>query len=470
MTLTRIEMNLKTESNSHSRIPAALLVALLVLTNCTEWNVYSGDSTNNFAAHAKSVESQSKRSLSGSKRSQSRVSGSADAKELDAFLKLRKLEDRAAADFYFETHPNLAKNSKALAENGMNLAAMRFYEKAVELTKRAVDINPNDNYACASAAYCLNRQKSTAAALKYINRAVSSEPSARSFAIMAEVYESKGAPSQAAIGLLQAERIDKNSFDLARARSFIARTRYAPQQALEPINIYIEQHPKDLQAIILRAETYSLLGRHNDAIKDHTRVLTLHPGHTGALQGRGDEYRHLQKWKLGAADIRKLLGTKKVGSLSGQIANFTLAKCLEGSGDWNDALKVRNEMLQNHLRTIKIDLSSGRPIKDSTTAKYLIECVTLQNKVKQYALALKNCDMVLAGRPVDAAALEQRAIALEGLGRTKDAVKAWSVLVEQHKNYPKWLEARARVYKQLGDHAAAKRDLDAVAALNNELN
>lgn len=286
---------------------------------------------------------------------------------------------------------------------------------------------------------------------------------------MAEVYESKGAPSRAAIGLLQAERIDKNSFDLARARSFIARTRYAPQQVLEPINIYIEQHPKDLQALILRAETYSLLGKHNDAIKDYTRVLSLHPGHTGALQGRGDEYRHLQKWNLGAADIRKLLGTKKVGSHSGQIANFTLAKCLEGSGELSDALKVRNEILQNHLRTIKIDLSSGKPIKDSATAKYLIECVTLQNQVKQYAVALKNCDMVLAGRPVDAAALEQRAIALEGLGRTKDAVKAWSVLVDQHKSYPKWLEARARVYKQLGDHASAKRDLDAAEALNNEL-
>jgi tetratricopeptide (TPR) repeat protein len=395
--------------------------------------------------------------------------GSGTSMELKKFLKLREIEDRAAAEFFFEHHPHLAEDSTGLARASENLAGMRFYEAAVNLAEQAVTKNSGDTYALATAAYVLNRQKNSAPAIKYINRAASLDASARNFSIMAEVYESKGMSSKSIVALQRAELVDKESFELARARSFIALSRFSKQAALDPLNIYLTNHPREIRALILRAEIYSLAGNHEAAIKDFSKVLSIHPNHTGALQGRADEYRHLKKWALGAKDAKQLLSTKTVGANSATLANLTLAKCLEESGDLKGALSARDALFKRRCQSLNIDLSKEKRIKDALLAKDIIECARIQNKLKLYTVALKYCDLVLAGLPTDASGLEQRAVALEGAGRLQDAVKAWTVLVQQHKNFPNWLEARARVYDRLGDVAAAKKDRDAASAIKREL-
>ena len=59
------------------------------------------------------------------------------------------------------------------------------------------------------------------------------------------------------------------------------------ESALEDLNLLVEDDPKDWRIIYERGYCYGLMGKHNKAVEDFSRVIKLNPDHAEAYAQRG---------------------------------------------------------------------------------------------------------------------------------------------------------------------------------------
>ncbi len=287
---------------------------------------------------------------------------------------------------------------------------------------------------------------------------------ARNLAILAEVLHSRQAPERTIEMLSQARKNDPESFDIVAASARISLVNLKGDEALDNLTTYLKKHPKDMRALILRAEVLDSKGRLKDAIKDLTAVLSLKPNHTFALQKRAEIFRRENDNASAAADTRRLLAlhTDLPAKL---IANKTLAQSLESYGDLNGALAARNSMIKIISQINHINFNHLNSPLPSTFVRDIVECCRLEVTLKRFESALPKLTLVLSTYPNNTEARRLHAEALEGLSRWKEALEDWSKLIDKHPSYPKWFINRARVYKKLGNDAAARQDLSTAAKL-----
>lgn len=399
--------------------------------------------------------------LIGAQGTDARVSSAASA-DLKTFLDLRKNEDRLRARAFFEAHPKLRQNASACAEEALNLALLKRNEGVPSLAKQAAALAQSDAAVLANAALALSIIGNKNASMKLANDAVVLEPTARNFATLAEVLHAAGRDLEVEKALVEAEKRDRSNADVACARSRIALTQLRQNDALKPLNAYLSKHPSAIAVLLLRAETHAKLGATEKSIADFSTILRAKPSHSEALRERGDVYRRSEKWKLSIIDLKKLRELD-ICDEDRLLANVSLAKSLDHGGDLQGALQARKAVVSIHTKTLPLAHALTDKAIGAALARDVVECVRLQNRLKQFELALKDIELVLRHYPMDSEALEQRALTLEGLGRLSDAVKAWTVLIEKHRHYPRWLRERARVFEKMGLQKLAKADNELAA-------
>lgn len=388
---------------------------------------------------------------------------------LDALLKLRLEDDRPAVKLFFEKHPEMMKNARAVCEYGLSLANTYSTYEAVALTNIAQTLAPGDTYVLASHAYTLTRNKSFRQAIRVAADALSRKKDARNYAIMAEVQQSRGSADQADLALKEAENLDPECFELTAARARIALSRLKGSEAIKYLDAYLNRHPRDMRTLVLKAETLDRLGNLEQSIEALDRLLKLKPIHALALQKRADVLQRQGKFLEAAGDIRKLLALTLDDSTR-VIANVTLAECLEKAGDLEGAVQARAEIMRFLSPENNDELSKGIFKNISTNfAKETVALCRLENKNKQHDRALKKLNVVIKKFPTSTEALEQRAIAFEALGQWQNALKDWTKLIELHSEFPSWYKHRATAYEKLGDTIKAKHDRDKAKQLEKEL-
>ena len=78
-------------------------------------------------------------------------------------------------------------------------------------------------------------------------------------------------------------------------------------QELDRLNEALEIDPDDLYAIVRRGRIYIDMGRHDQAIADYTRALTIRPGDPRIRAGRGEAYLSQKQYAPGFADCEASL-------------------------------------------------------------------------------------------------------------------------------------------------------------------
>lgn len=385
------------------------------------------------------------------------------SKSLEQLLQLRRADERYAVRAWAEEHPELLRNPRALSEYALNFAIMGWFDDALKASGKAVDLAPNDEYVLASRALVLHLSKNSSA-LWAAKKAVGLRANARNIAILAEILQSRQSSEKTIEMLSQARKNDPESFDVVGSSARISLVNLHGDEALASLSTYLKRHPKDLRALMVRAELLDSMGRLKDAINDLTTVLSLKPDHTFALQKRAEIFRRKKDPDSAAADIRRLLAlhTDLPARL---IANKTLAQSLETKGDLNGALAARTSMIEIISRINRIDFNHLNSPLPSSFVKDIVECCRLEVALKRYGSALPKLTLVLSTFPNNTEARALHAETLEGLSRWKEALEDWSKLIDRHPSYPKWFINRARVYKKLGNDAAAKQDLSTAAKL-----
>lgn len=385
---------------------------------------------------------------------------------LAEFLRLRSIDDRHAARGYFEEHQELQKYPRALSEAALNYASLRWFADALNLSARAVLLAPNDDSVLASRALVLCKCKQTSSAVEPITKALRINPSARNYAVQAEVCDAMGNQTAADVALQKALHANTNDFDVVSAQVRISKSRMKSDDTLKFISDYVRKHPKDLSALVLRSEIWEILGKRQEVIADLTVVVKLAPNHTFALQKLAEAYQKEKDYKAAVKTLNTLLAME-LNPSSEIIASNSLAKCLESMGDLQGALKAREHIVDVEQKINDYDLSRGN-VKNlgSGFAKDAVEMCRLEIALKKYASAAQKLTSILTVIPENTNARELRARAYEGVGRWNDALTDWDRLVNKQSSFPKWYECRAKAYEKLGKRDDARRDLETAKKLS----
>ncbi len=389
-------------------------------------------------------------------------------KSLAHLLRLRSADDRYSVRAFFDDHPELHNNSRALAESALNYAAIGWVNDSIQLIERAEKLSPRDDYVLASKAWILYKAKKASAGLRPATEAVKSKPSARNLAILSEVFRGMGDDAKAEEALSKAADVDADSIDVVGAKIRMSRGRFKGSAGVKYATDFLKKHPKDLRALILRSEVWELLGKNKDAIADLSTVLALKPDHLYAYQKRAERYQKERDFKAAVKDVRKLQ-TFKLDPSAMVIANGTLAECLESLGDLKGALEARKRNYVLERKISSFDLMRGDVKQlNSGFARDSIEYCRLEIALKQYGTALPKLNSILVAYPNNTQARELRARALEGLSRWNEALTDWDRLINKHSSFPKWYESRAAVYQKLGKADAARSDLETARKLSQD--
>lgn len=384
---------------------------------------------------------------------------------LSTFQKYKSEDDRYGIRFMSEArYPALAKNARVLSDFAINYALARWYGDALKLSDKAVELSPKDDYVLASRAWVLLKNKNPNIAMAPAKRAVSLQPNARSLAILAEVLQARGDIAGADDAMSKARKAEPNSLYVTGSSARIMIARMKGSEALAEVSKYVQAHPNDLRALVLRSDTAEIVGQRKQCIADLTTILKLQPKHGYALQKRAEAYQKDKEYSRASADIRQLLALDFDVGVK-MIANKTLAECQERLGNLEEAYKARANVVALAQKSFKSDLTSPANSMPVDFTKDTIDCCRLEIATKRYANALSKLDAILLSHPNYTRAREQRAYALEGLSKWNDALADWSRLITKQPSYPKWYENRARVYMKLGNGKAATGDLETAKML-----
>ncbi|MCC7531049.1 MAG: tetratricopeptide repeat protein [Candidatus Melainabacteria bacterium] len=384
---------------------------------------------------------------------------------LSHLLQLRRADERYAVRSWMEEHPELLSDSRALTESALNSASMGWIHNALQASEKAVALAPEDEYVLASRAWVLNRSKMTTPALWAARKAVESKTNARNLAIFAEIMQSQKSPGQAEEFLARARKLDPESFDVAVASARIALVKMKGDDALAVASSYLKRHPKDIRALLLRGDVLETVGRLRDSIDEFTAVLNIMPAHSFALHRRAELYKKVMDFARASEDARRLL-TLNINVSVRLLANRTLGQSLESKGDLKGALAACKNRLRLESRLKNVDIKKINASLPGGVVRDMVECCRLEIALKKYESALSKLNPLLSAFSDNTQGRELHALALEGLSRWKEALEDWSKLIDRHPSYPKWYSNRARVYKKLGNDAAAKQDLDKASKLS----
>ena len=186
----------------------------------------------------------------------------------------------------------------------------------------------------------------------------------------------------------------------ALCRIYVESFRFKP--ALAVIDRWLSESPKDVRALLWRAEVHSRNDPGVDIlIRDYDAVLTLDPEHLGSRIGRANALRQVGHLEDAKIDYERYLAARP----NDAEALFGAAKTAEGLDEESDALAF-------YERALRID--------PQNVLGLLGKAAILLNR-KDSKGALELLDLAIARLPHDPEPHYRRGQALERLGRSEEA-------------------------------------------------
>lgn len=391
------------------------------------------------------------------------------AGNLDRLLAADKCGDRYETCRIYLESPELAKNTQAMEIAGLDSIWEKRLSDALSILTRANAAKANDARLEADLGYALAVNGRVGQGITLLDKSLAKKPnSARTLALKAIVLGLSGNETAVDQCLKQAAQ-DKNEILVLRAKIDTNLRRFRQPLALQAINEYTKAHPNDMKAFFWGAETKRHLGKLDESAADFDKLLKKVPRHSLALKMAADIYRLHDKPAKAIPYLRTQL------SLPMEIDNRiicerSLAECLERTGGYKEALKLRDHWLDDLSKKEGISLK-GDPSKiklNNFMAKSLVTRAKDYMQLKEYKNALADLNLILSSFPNMTGAIEDRAVTLTRMGKYKEALKDINSLIARNSEFPRWYDERAEIYEKLGDKKAAEADRKKSASLARE--
>jgi tetratricopeptide (TPR) repeat protein len=270
----------------------------------------------------------------------------------------------------------------ALEERGANHRTNGRYEEALADFDRAIELDPEDDWAIISRGQTHRTMGRYAEALADFDRAIELEPES-GWAIISrgETYEAMG--------------------------------RYA--EALADFDRAIELEPESGWAIANRGETYEAMGRYAEALADFDRAIELDPEDDWAIINRGQTYQAMGRYAEALADFDLTTGLDPEDGLAANLreqAYQAMGRHVEELAGLDRAIEADPSDARAIYRRSQIHLMMARYDEGLTDLRHAIELDANIATDLAYSLISVAADYLRSSRPEMAAALFEAVISV----------------------------------------------------------
>lgn len=347
------------------------------------------------------------------------------ADSLGQAIQLHQSGDLESARCIYENlHKLEPKNSDVIHLLGLVAFRQNQSEKAYELIKRALAIQPHSAvYACNLAAVLMDLSRYDEALEQY-NKAITINPKYEialydrgnvlfELRRFHEAIESYGAAIQ----------INPNFASAVHNRGVALLELGLLPEAIESFSEAIKLKPNYAYAFNNRGAALKRLGRNNDALEDFDRAIKIQPNYVEALNNRGNVLSDLKQYHEA---LRSYNAAIKV--------NPNYAEAFNNRGSALTAIKLYNEGLASFFEAIRLKPSYSEAFNNAG--------ITLHS-LKRYDEALDCYDKALAIKPDYAKAFSNRGFLLFELQRLDESLVCYGEAIRLNPTY-------ADAYNNLG--------------------
>ena len=373
-------------------------------------------------------------------------------------------DDRFSLNYFMNNHPDLQKNAEAMELWGLSMLSNKRNQEALRTLSQASVLDKGNFSAASSLAYGLCLTGKGEQGMSLIDKVLAGDPdNCRALVVKSLLLGLSGKEVGADRCLKHAEGVlkdnKKDEYFLVKARIDTALRRFQSGQALELADAYVKEHPGNVRALVLRAETKRFLGKSEAAIKDFDEVIKLRKDHATALKSDGDLNRQTGHYEKALSLYERFRGDG-LDTSRRDLSLKATAECYEKLRRFKEGLKTRTEWLGLRLSANGLTWKTLETEKNLNLqlARELLTRSFDQVELGLYKDALKDLNLILRHYPRMASALERRALCLTNLKRYKEALADYNQLVLEQSQYPRWYKERGRVYESLGEKTKARAD------------
>ncbi|RZM74685.1 tetratricopeptide repeat protein [Leptolyngbya iicbica] len=196
----------------------------------------------------------------------------------------------------------------AMTERSLTHWITGSYEKALQDSNRAIQLNPEYDWAIANRGKTYQLMKRYEKALQDFTRVI--ELDSKFELVLAErgkTYQLMKRYEEALQDFTRAIELNPEyQWAIAqRGQTYRYMERY--EEALQDFTRAIELNPEYQWAIAHRGQTYRLMARYEESLQDFTRAIELNPEYQWAIAQRGQTYRYMERYEDALQDFTRVI-------------------------------------------------------------------------------------------------------------------------------------------------------------------
>lgn len=221
-----------------------------------------------------------------------------------------------------------------------------------------------------------------------------------------------------------------------------------PQAQIKLLNRVVSKAPKMADAYHYRGDAYRGMGRHKQAVDDYTRTIALRPKDPFRYYARALVYMDMSRYAQAVSDLTK------AASLKPSYRNFYLARARA-----NAALDKYDAAVADYKKYLG---------KRKISADLALEVAPVYVKAYRYSDAQRLLNEAVKRGADNADVHFWQGRVFSGLGKTDEAVSAYSKAVHRDDGYAQAYRYRAAAFKDMEDYPAALEDFSKLIELQPE--
>ncbi|MBD2576775.1 ATP-binding protein [Oscillatoria sp. FACHB-1406] len=222
------------------------------------------------------------------------------------------------------------------------------------------------------------------------------------------------------------------------------------EDALKDLDKAIELDPKYDWAIARRGNTYRLMKRYEDALADFNRAIELDPEYKWAIAQRGETYRLMERYEDALADYNRAI------ELDPEL-DWAL---LSLRGVTYQAIKRYDDALADFNHAIELAPEYNWAILQLRGVTYYL--------IKRYEDALADCNCAIELDPEFKEAIASRGETYKAMERYEDALADYNRAIELDPEYKWAIAQRGQTYRLMKRYEDALADFNCAIELDPE--
>ena len=330
---------------------------------------------------------------------------------------------------------------KVIANRGITYWLMEHYPEAIADLTRAIEIDPDDDWAIANRGVTYRLMEHYPEAITDLSHAIEIDPE-YDWAIVNRgiTYRQMDRYSEALADFNRAIELDPDYKWAIANRGMTYRWMECYPEAIADLNRAIELDSEYKWAISNRGLTYWLMEHYSEAIADFNRAIELDPDDDWAIAWRGETYRGMKQYLNALADLNRAV------ELDSQ-SSFNLAS----RGQVNKSLQHYEAAIKDFDGAIKLDVESAWKFVERGETYRLME---------RYPEAIADLNRAIEIDPEYKWAIVNRGFTYQLMERYPEALADFNRTIALDPNYERAIVSRGATYQLMERYPEAITDLN----------